>query len=37
MSASAWIMFLVTCGIIVYFTLRFFLKVLRTPPRHDDD
>ncbi len=37
MSGGAWLMFVVTCGIITYFTLKFFLKVLRTPPREDDE
>ena len=36
MTASAWLMFFLTCGVITYCTLRFFLKVLRTPPREDD-
>ena len=31
MSTSAWITMLTTWAIVVYFTLRFFIKVVRTP------
>ncbi len=31
MSTSAWIMMLATWAIVAYFTIYFFVKVLRTP------
>jgi hypothetical protein len=32
MTAQAWLMLVVTWAIIIFFTVRFFLKVLMTPP-----
>lgn len=37
MTTNAWIMFSLTCAIITYFTIYFFVKVLRIPPRDDDE
>lgn len=37
MTSSAWLMLTITWGVIVYFTARFFLKVLTTPQRSHDD
>jgi len=36
MTTSAWIMLAVTWSVIVYFTVTFFLAVLRKPPRDGD-
>lgn len=33
MTGSAWLMLGVTWGVVIFFTVRFFLKVLRTPPQ----
>jgi len=33
MTGSAWLMLIGTWTVIVFFTVRFFLKVVRTPPR----
>lgn len=33
MTGSAWIMLGFTWSVVVFFTVRFFLKVVRTPPR----
>ena len=33
MTATAWVMLLATWTVVTFFTARFFLKVLRTPPR----
>jgi hypothetical protein len=33
MTTTAWVMLAVTWGVIAFFAVRFFLKVLRTPPR----
>ena len=35
MTTAAWTMLAVTWAVIIFFTLRFFLAVLRTPPRDD--
>jgi hypothetical protein len=35
MTASAWTMLAVTWAVIAFFTLKFFLAVLRTPPKDD--
>lgn len=35
MTASAWAMLAATWAVITFFTLKFFLAVLRTPPRDD--
>lgn len=32
MTRNAWIMLIATWGVVIFFTVRFFLKVLRTPP-----
>lgn len=37
MTAQAWVTLLLTWAVIAYFTGRFFLKVLRTPPRDESD
>jgi hypothetical protein len=33
MTGTAWLMLGVTWSVVIFFTARFFLKVLRTPPR----
>ena len=33
MTGSAWLMLGITWSVVIFFTARFFLKVLRTPPR----
>ena len=33
MTASAWVMLVATWSVIVFFTAKFFLAVLRTPPK----
>lgn len=35
MTTGAWIMFLVTCGVITGFTVRYFWMALRKPPKND--
>lgn len=37
MTTAAWIMLGVTWAVILYFTGKFFWKVLTTPPRPDKD
>jgi hypothetical protein len=37
MTGAAWAMLAVTWAVVLYFTVRFFLKVLRTPPSDGDD
>ncbi len=37
MTAAAWTMMLITWAVIIFFTGRFFMKVVRTPGRMDDD
>ena len=32
MTGSAWLMLGVTWSVVIFFTAKFFLKVLRTPP-----
>lgn len=36
MSAGAWVMLGATWVVVLFFTGKFFLRVLRTPPRKDD-
>lgn len=36
MTRSAWLMLLVTWSVVIYFTVRFFVKVVKTPPREGD-
>ena len=36
MTRSAWLMLIVTWGVVIFFTARFFIKVVRTPPRDGD-
>lgn len=36
MSASAWLMLGVTWSVVLFFSLRFFLKVLRQPAGDDE-
>lgn len=37
MNGTAWTMMLVTWAVILFFTAKFFIKVLRTPPKPDDE
>ena len=37
MNRGAWIMLACTWSVIIFFTARFFLRVLRTPQRGPDD
>ena len=37
MTSPAWIMLGITWSVILFFTGKFFLKVLNTPPRPDDE
>jgi len=37
MTTAAWTMLGVTWAVILFFTLRFFLAVLRKPPRQDGE
>jgi len=37
MTGSAGIMLVLTWAVVVFFTARFFVKVLRTPPREDGE
>ncbi len=37
MNDTALTFMLVTWGVIAFFCFKFFIKVLRTPPRPDDD
>jgi hypothetical protein len=32
MTTAAWVMLVTTWSVIIFFTVRFFLAVLRTPP-----
>jgi hypothetical protein len=36
-SGTAWTMMLVTWAVICFYAGKFFLKVLRTPPKPDDE
>lgn len=36
MTTQAWIMLGITWAVILYFTAKFFWRVLRTPPRPDE-
>jgi len=36
MTMKAWITLAITWSIITYYTVYFFLKVLKSPPRDDD-
>lgn len=37
MTPSAWIAMAVTMSVITFFTVKFLVMVLRTPPRPEDD
>ena len=37
MTGTAWAMLALTWVVVCFFTVRFFLKVVRTPPRPSDD
>ena len=37
MTVSAWAMLAATWAVIAYFTIRFFVAVVRTPPRDEGD
>ncbi len=36
MTGAAWAMLIVTWGVIIFFTLKFFLMVLKTPPPQEE-
>lgn len=36
MTGSAWLMLIITWTVVTFFTVKFFLAVLRTPPRDED-
>ena len=36
MTRNAWLMLIVTWSVVIFFTARFFIAVVRTPPREDD-
>jgi hypothetical protein len=36
MTQTAWVMMLASWAVILFFTTRFFVKVLRTPPHPED-
>lgn len=36
MTTAAWVMLVITWAVIATFTVRFFLAVVRTPPRDGD-
>jgi hypothetical protein len=36
MTGAAWTMMLITWAVIIFFTAKFFIKVVRTPSRQDD-
>lgn len=37
MTTNAWIMLGITWSVVIFFTAKFFIKVLKTPIRPDDD
>lgn len=37
MTASAWMMLVGTWAVVIFFTARFFLAVVRHPPREDGE
>ncbi len=37
MTLSAWLMLTATWAVVIFFTTRFFVAVLRTPERRRDD
>jgi len=37
MTTAAWTMLIITWSVIIFFTGKFFWKVLTTPPRPDDE
>lgn len=37
MTGTAWTMLALTWAVVSFFTIRFFLKVMRTPPSPSDD
>lgn len=37
MTINAWIMLGITWSVVIFFTAKFFLKVMKTPIRSDDD
>ncbi len=37
MTSAAWFMFAATCSVITFFTVKFFLMVLRTPVRREGE
>jgi hypothetical protein len=36
MTRSAWIMLIATWSVVIFFTAKFFLSVVRTPPKDDE-
>jgi hypothetical protein len=36
MTRSAWIMLIATWSVVIFFTAKFFLAVVRTPPKDDE-
>jgi hypothetical protein len=36
MTRNAWLMLIVTWSVVIFFTAKFFIAVVRTPPREDD-
>jgi hypothetical protein len=37
MTNAAWTMLIITWSVIIFFTAKFFWKVLTIPPRKDDE
>lgn len=37
MTSAAWTMLIITWTVIIFFTGKFFWKVLTTPPRKEDE
>jgi hypothetical protein len=37
MTTEAWLMLVTTWSVIIFFTAKFFLQVLRTPQREGDE
>ncbi len=36
MTGAAWTMLIATWSVVIFFTARFFIKVIKTPP-HDEE
>jgi hypothetical protein len=37
MTGEAWVMLILTWSVIIYFTGKFFRKVLNTPPKKEEE